>query len=301
MQGVRHLEEKFGWVSNFYLMAEQKDSDTFTPTPEEVNQMVEIEKRLKDIGVVSKTLSLFGLAESMNISPNLLFAFIRTSEEGREYAKTFYSENAIRYMLFANGNDSGTAQTLVDEINQILDDYPQLSERFDFYTAGIPLVWLELSAAVVENQIQSLVLSFALIFLLLVIIFRKLRTSLFSVIPIGLTIMFNFVFMGLLKIPLEIPTVIISGMLMGLVIDYAIHFMYWYKKTGTISEAYSMTASPIIFNGVSLMACFVVLLTSPLMLYVNLSILMILGIGVGVLTTLAFLPRIIEGLLKKGK
>lgn len=301
MQGVRHLEEKFGWVSNFYLMAEQKDSDTFTPTPEEVNQMVEIEKRLKDIGVVSKTLSLFGLAESMNISPNLLFAFIRTSEEGREYAKTFYSENAIRYMLFANGNDSGTAQTLVDEINQILDDYPQLSERFDFYTAGIPLVWLELSTAVVENQIQSLVLSFALIFLLLVIIFRKLRTSLFSVIPIGLTIMFNFVFMGLLKIPLEIPTVIISGMLMGLVIDYAIHFMYWYKKTGTISEAYSMTASPIIFNGVSLMACFVVLLTSPLMLYVNLSILMILGIGVGVLTTLAFLPRIIEGVLKKGK
>jgi hypothetical protein len=113
--------------------------------------------------------------------------------------------------------------------------------------------------------------------------------------------MFNFVFMGLLKIPLEIPTVIISGMLMGLVIDYAIHFMYWYKKTGTISEAYSMTASPIIFNGVSLMACFVVLLTSPLMLYVNLSILMILGIGMGVLTTLAFLPRIIEGLLKKGK
>jgi predicted RND superfamily exporter protein len=113
--------------------------------------------------------------------------------------------------------------------------------------------------------------------------------------------MFNFVFMGLLKIPLEIPTVIISGMLMGLVIDYAIHFMYWYKKTGTISEAYSMTASPIIFNGVSLMACFVVLLTSPLMLYVNLSILMILGIGMGVLTTLAFLPRIIEGVLKKGK
>jgi hypothetical protein len=237
----------------------------------------------------------------MNISPNLLFAFIRTSEESREYAKTFYSENAIRYMLFANGNDSGTAQILVDEINQILDDYPQLSERFDFYTAGIPLVWLELSTAVVENQIQSLVLSFVLIFLLLVIIFRKLRTSLFSVIPIGLTIMFNFVFMGLLKIPLEIPTVIISGMLMGLVIDYAIHFMYWYKKTGTISEAYSMTASPIIFNGVSLMACFVVLLTSPLMLYVNLSILMILGIGMGVLTTLAFLPRIIEGVLKKGK
>ena len=88
---------------------------------------------------------------------------------------------------------------------------------------------------------------------------------------------------------------------MGLVIDYAIHFMYWFKKTGTVSDAYSMTASPIIFNGVSLMACFVVLLSAPLMLYVNLSLLMILGIGMGVLSTLAFLPGIIERLSKKRK
>ena len=301
IQGVRHLEEKFNWVSNFYLMAEQQESDTFTPTPKEVEQMVEIEKKLQDVSVVPKTLSLFGLAESMNISPNLLLAYIRTSEEGREYARTFYSKNAIRYMLFANGNDSGTAQTLVDEIDQILAEYPQLREKYNFYTTGIPLVWLELSGAVVDNQIQSLVLSFVLIFLLLLIVFRKLSTSLFSAIPIGLTILFHFIFMGLFKIPLEIPTVIISGMLMGLVIDYAIHFMYWYKKTGTVADAYSMTASPIIFNGVSLMACFVVLLTAPLMLYVNLSILMILGIAMGVLTTLAFLPRIIEGVLKKEK
>src|SRR6056297_3242652 len=46
IQGVEHLEEKFNWVSNFYLMAEQQDSDSFTPTPEEVEQMVEIEKKI---------------------------------------------------------------------------------------------------------------------------------------------------------------------------------------------------------------------------------------------------------------
>lgn len=301
MQGVNHLENKFNWVSNFYLMVEQKESENFSPTPEEVEKMGEIEKRMKDIGIVSKSLSLFGLSESMNISPNLLLAYIRTSEEGQKYAKTFYSQNAIRYLLFAIGNDSSTAEALVNDIDDILNDYPELQSKYRFYTAGIPLVWLELSGAVVENQIQSLILSFVLIFLLLVIIFRKLSTSLFSAVPIGLTIMFNFVFMGLLQIPLEVPTVIISGMLMGLVIDYAIHFMYWYKKTGTVSEAYKMTASPIIFNGISLIACFVVLLTAPLMLYVNLSILMILGIGMGVLTTLAFLPRMIKGVMRKGK
>ena len=301
IKGVRHLDEKFNWVSNFYLMVQQKNSDAFTPTPDEVRQLEEIDKRLLDIGVVTKNMSLFGLSDSMNVAPNLLLTYIRTSQEGQEYAKTFYAQNAIRYMLFANGNDSGTAQTLVDETDKILADYPGLASKYDFYTAGIPLVWLELSGAVVQNQIQSLILSFILIFLLLLIIFRKLKTSLYSAIPIGLTILFNFIFMGLLKIPLEIPTVIISGMLMGLVIDYAIHFMYWFKKTGTVSDAYSMTASPIIFNGVSLMACFVVLLSAPLMLYVNLSLLMILGIGMGVLSTLAFLPGIIERLSKKRK
>jgi len=82
-------------------------------------------------------------------------------------------------------------------------------------------------------------------------------------------------------------------MLMGLVIDYAIHFMYWYKKKGNIMAAYDMTASPIIFNGISLIICFVVLLTAPLMLYVRLALLMILGIAMGVLTTLVFLPQIL--------
>ncbi|HPF16807.1 MAG TPA: MMPL family transporter [Thermotogota bacterium] len=301
IKGVRHLDEKFNWVSNFYVMAQQKNSDTFNPIPDEIRQFAEIDQRLLDIEVVTKNMSLFGLSNSMNVSPNLLLAYIRNSEAGQAYAKTFYAQNAIRFMLFANGNDSGTAQTLVDEIERILADYPDLASKYDFYTAGIPLVWLELSEAVVQNQIQSLILSFILIFLLLLLIFRKLKTSLYSAIPIGLTILFNFIFMGLLKIPLEIPTVIISGMLMGLVIDYAIHFMYWFKKTGTVSDAYSMTASPIIFNGVSLMACFVVLLSAPLMLYVNLSLLMILGIGMGVLSTLAFLPGIIERLSKKRK
>jgi uncharacterized protein with PQ loop repeat len=55
-----------------------------------------------------------------------------------------------------------------------------------------------------------------------------------------------------------------------------------------------MTASPIIFNGVSLIASFVVLLSAPLMLYVKLAILMVLGIGVGIMTTLVFLPQMLK-------
>jgi predicted RND superfamily exporter protein len=294
MRGVHHLEEKFNWVSNFYLMVEQKDSKTFTPSPEDVEQLMEINDRLENIGVVSKSLSIFGLSKSMHLSPNLLLTFIRSNAEGEAYAKTFYSQNAIRYMLFVTSNDSKTAQALVDDINKILEDYPQLQSKYAFFSAGIPLLWSELSVVVVENQIQSLILSFILIFILLLIIFRKLSTALFSAIPIGLTIMFNFVFMGLFKIPLEIPTAIISGMLMGLVIDYAIHFMYWFKKTGNTTDAYEMTASPIIFNGVSLIASFVVLLSAPLMLYVKLAILMVLGIGVGIMTTLVFLPQMLK-------
>lgn len=294
MRGVHHLEDKFKWVSNFYLMVEQKDSKTFVPSPEDVEQLMEIGGKLEEIGVVSKNLSVFGLSKSMNLSPNLLLAFIRTNAQDETYTKTFYSQNAIRYMLFVTANDSNTAQILVDEINKILKDYPQLRSNYSFFSAGIPLLWSELSVAVVENQIQSLILSFILIFILLLIIFKKLSTSLFSAIPIGLTIMFNFVFMGLFKIPLEIPTAIISGMLMGLVIDYAIHFMYWFKKMGNTADAYEMTASPIIFNGVSLIASFVVLLTAPMMLYVKLAILMVLGIGVGIMTTLVFLPQMLR-------
>lgn len=294
MRGVYHLEEKFNWVSNFYLMVEQHDSKVFAPSPEDVVQLMDIGDRLEQIDVVSKSLSVFGLSKSMRIAANLLLAFIRADARGGAYASSFYSQNAIRYMLFVNANDSATAQTLVEEINKILNDYPQLRSKYSFFSAGIPLLWSELSVAVVENQIQSLILSFILIFILLLIIFRKFSTSLFSAIPIGLTIMFNFVFMGLFKIPLEVPTAIISGMLMGLVIDYAIHFMYWFKKTGNTTDAYEMTASPIIFNGCSLIASFIVLLSAPLMLYVKLAVLMVLGITVGIMTTLVFLPQMLK-------
>ncbi|HPE53993.1 MAG TPA: multidrug RND transporter, partial [Mesotoga prima] len=154
------------------------------------------------------------------------------------------------------------------------------------------LIWESVNSSVVKNQIQSLIVSFGLIILLLFSIFRSLKSTIIATIPILLTALFNFVFMAVFRIPLSISTALISGMLMGLVIDYAIHFTIWFRRFGDSHKAYEQTARAILTNGISLVAGFSVLLLTPLLLYVDVAKLMVSGLAVGMVLTLILLPEI---------
>jgi predicted RND superfamily exporter protein len=292
-QSAEQLKSQFGWVSNFYLVFETKDANPLDIQNEEAEFLAAMVSDLETIPHIAKSMSIFTIGKSLKVSLPLLLKLSNISSQGKEMTASFLTKNSFRVMLFLDSNDSGAAKTVKERIEERLKE-TLLRDKYTISLAGAPLIWSELSASVVNSQVQSILISFVLILLLLFISFRNIKAALLSSIPILITIIFNFIYMSVFRISLDIPTAIVSGMLQGLVIDYAIHFMYWYGKTGDLKSSYRLTASPIIFNGLSLMGCFAVLLTAPLSIYVKLALLMVLGIGTGVLATLVVLPALIN-------
>jgi len=298
-QAVEQIRQGFGWISTFYLLVEPADGTDLVLSPDQAQKLQQVFTQIAELEHVVKTSSIFDIARGFSVSPSLLVSASRLNETARQMASTYLQPGATRGMVLVDSNDNLTASEIQENIHSILETYPELSQEFSFSLVGSPLVWSDLSGLVVENQVQSFLSSFALIFLLLLLTFRNPKTALISTIPIVITVTFNFLFMAILRIPLDIPTSIISGLLMGLVIDYAIHYMYWFRKHGDAQEAARTTGNSIAFNGMSLMASFAVLLTAPLVLYANLAVLVIIGIGVGVLSTLVFLPFLVRVLHEK--
>ena len=88
---------------------------------------------------------------------------------------------------------------------------------------------LDPSAIAGEPPLSTL-LSYAIVFLLGLITFRSLRSSLLIIIPVMGGIMINYIFMYLLDIPFDIVTVCFSSAVIGTGCDYAIHYMLRLRK-----------------------------------------------------------------------
>ncbi len=292
-QSAEQLKSDFGWSSNLYLVFETIDGRQLSIISEEEQKIKTLLDKIQGIPQIANQMSIVKMSESLKIPTPLLITATRMSAQGKEMVRSFLNEDSFRVMLFLTSNDSTAAKEAKTGIESAWRD-SGLTEDYKIQLTGAPLIWAELSALVVNNQVESTLIAFGLILLLLFLSFRSVKTALFSSIPIVITVVFNFLFMSALRISLDIPTAIVAGMLQGLVIDYAIHFMFWYKKTQNVEDAFRKTASPILFNGVSLIGCFAVLLTSPMMVYVKIALLMVLGIAVGVLSTLVFLPALLQ-------
>ncbi|KAF2956224.1 MMPL family transporter [Marinitoga sp. 38H-ov] len=95
---------------------------------------------------------------------------------------------------------------------------------------GIPILTNKVNDMVFDNQKESMMLAYALVFILFAIQMHSIILGLLSLIPITLTIITNFGIMGLTGISLNAATVTIASITIGTGIDYTIHYISRFKK-----------------------------------------------------------------------
>jgi predicted RND superfamily exporter protein len=109
--------------------------------------------------------------------------------------------------------------------------------------------------------------AYVLVFFLLSFRFRSLTGGLISLAPITATILFNFILMAILNVPLDAVTVLIGSVAVGIGIDYTIHFLTRFQREfegdRSPQEALHITLQTagraILINAASVMTGFLVL------------------------------------------
>ena len=101
----------------------------------------------------------------------------------------------------------------------------ETNSGFRIGIAGNGYKFKHLSELVVSGQVSTLVTSLGAVFLLTTLMFRSWVAGLINIIPISLVMIFSFGLLGLLGIPLELGKSLTAGMVIGIGIDYTIHFL----------------------------------------------------------------------------
>ena len=87
---------------------------------------------------------------------------------------------------------------------------------------------IRFSNIIMDDQQRSIIVSFILVFAITVLAFRSLKIGIFSVIPILVGIMANYIFMFVTGIPFDMITVGFTSVTIGVGIDNALHFLIRY-------------------------------------------------------------------------
>lgn len=171
------------------------------------------------------------------------------------------------------------------------------NEECQIEITGMPFVDITMDESLINSQLGSI--SIAIIFVILIVglILRSLISGIYASVPIIAAIIILFGVMGISGISLNIATVLVASVALGIGIDYSIHiishFNHSYQKTANFQSALEdsiiISGKAIIINVISVSAGFLILVFSdmvPLQYFGILISICMLSSGFGALTLL---------------
>jgi len=155
---------------------------------------------------------------------------------------------------------------------------------------------------IVQGQVNSFVISLVITYLLLVLTFRSTITGLFGIIPLLVTILLNFGLMGFSGLTLNIGTAIISSIVIGVGVDYSIHYLSRLQvnlRAGlpfaeAILETVRFSGKAIVANALTVAIGFVALLFSSVTPMITAGWMIILTMLISSFSTIVLLPTFLS-------
>lgn len=131
----------------------------------------------------------------------------------------------VRLSMLIGVMNSGDFGQIVDATHAELAVLPQ---GYSAYATGIVLQLVDSQLALVQTQLRSFGVAFALIFGVILIGLRSVRHTI-AAIPTNLfPVLSAFAFMALARLPLDVATVMMASVALGIAVDDTVHFLAVY-------------------------------------------------------------------------
>ncbi len=139
----------------------------------------------------------------------------------------------------------------------------------EVYVTGSPALYVQLSLKLIQSQIVSLGTSLGAVVLIVILVLGSVGAGLLVLVPLVVTVAGNFGVMGYAGAHLDMATVMIASLTVGIGVDYAVHFLARYRrerKGADHREAFARTIATsgrgILVNAATLTLGFLVMLLS---------------------------------------
>ncbi len=189
---------------------------------------------------------------------------------------------------------------LINKINFDLRDKFGLEEN-DYKLAGVLILFNNLLQSLFKSQILTLGLVMIGIFSMFIILFRNIKLSLIGVVPNFIAAFFILGIIGLLGIPLDMMTITIAAITIGIAVDNSIHYIYRFKEefnkikdyNKTLKTCHSTVGVAILNTSITIVFGFSILVLSKFIPTIYFGVFTGLAMLLAMISVLTLLPALI--------
>ncbi|MFT4886401.1 MAG: putative RND superfamily exporter protein [Pseudohongiellaceae bacterium] len=333
-QGMSLLDEKLGGTLSFDLIVDlpeeaesfddgfgdgfddgfgdASDSDAYWFTAPKMDQIKAIHEYLQNDPQTGKVLS-FGaviqLAEKLNgYEPidGVLWAVLysRIPDALKDTVLTPFvsiEENQLRFNVRVIESDPNLKRNeLLQRIEKgIEQEFGFTDEQVN--VTGILVLYNNVLQSLYESQILTLGVVMLAIMLMFLLLFRSLKIAIICIIPNAIAAAFVLGIMGWLGIPLDIMTITIAAISVGIGVDNTIHYMHRFKREfprfgnyrETMFFCHNSIGRAMYFTSMTIVAGFSILALSNFIPTIVFGLLTSLAMLVALLGSLTLLPQLL--------
>ena len=190
-----------------------------------------------------------------------------------------------------------------DLINKINDDLQNKLglEKKEFKLAGVLILFNNLLQSLFKSQILTLGFVMIGIFMMFLILFKNIKLSLIGVVPNFIAAFFILGIIGLLGIPLDMMTITIAAITIGIAVDNSIHYIYRFKEeynnlndyNETVEVCHSTVGKAILNTSITIVFGFSILILSNFIPTIYFGIFTGIAMLLAMISVLTLLPSLI--------
>jgi len=291
---------------------DEKDEAKYWFTRNKIEKIIKVHDYLDNLPSVGKVISFASMvrvAEDLNkgqelqgLEMGVLYTKIPDSIK-KEIIDPYISikNNEARISLRILDSKEGLRRNeLIKKIKYDLENQLSL-DREEFKLAGVLILFNNLLQSLFKSQILTLGIVMAGITLMFLVLFRNITLSLIGVVPNFMAAFLILGIIGLLEIPLDMMTITIAAITIGIAVDNSIHYIYRFREefkkinnyNQTVEKCHDTVGVAILNTSITIVFGFSILVLSNFIPTIYFGVFTGIAMLLAMISVLTLLPKLI--------
>ena len=287
------------------------DDSKYWFTRDKMDKIIKVHNYLDSLPEVGKVLSfgsILRVAEDLNKkklqSLEIAVLYSKIPEEiKKEIISPYISVEANEARISLRIKDSIKdlrRNDLIKKINSDLNTKLKLDQN-EYQLSGVLILFNNLLQSLFKSQILTLGIVLLGIFIMFFILFRNITLSFIGIVPNFIAAFFILGIIGLMEIPLDMMTITIAAITIGIAVDNSIHYIYRFKEefnkiknyNKTLDKCHKTVGIAILNTSITIVFGFSILILSNFIPTIYFGIFTGIAMMLAMLSVLTLLPKLL--------
>ena len=241
-----------------------------------------------------------------NRDKNFILRYIsdgyQNNASNENISKSFVDSLGQKLRISLNVADLGSYKldSIVNNVFRPEIDRVFKNSKAEVRLTGTTLTFIKGINFLIENLLQSMLLAFFIISIIMSLLFKNFKMVIISLVPNLIPLIFAGGIMGFFEIPLKPSSALVFSIVFGISVDYSIHFLAKFKNElinnsieDSIINTIKQTGKSMVFTSFILFFGFIIFAFSNFGGTIVLGVLTSIILFVAMITNLTLLPSII--------